>query len=230
MRSRESTWFTAIGRLKRGVSVDEARANLATVQSNLGRQYPKTDAELSVSIKPLRDVTVGGVRKSLWLLFGSVSLLLLIACTNIAALLLSRAAARQHETSVRFSLGASRFSVAARLLTEVLVLAVAGALLGLLVAAGASQVFAALAKELPRVEEIRLDARIVTYSLACAVAVTLLCGLFPAIHGTRRSLAALARPRRTLASFGAQPPTVPPGGSAGGTRCDAARRGRTPDA
>ena len=105
----------------------QARDNLAAVQANLGRQYPKTDAMKSVSIEPLKEATVGGVRKSLWLLFASVSLLLLIACTNIAALLLSRAALRQHETSVRFSLGASRASVAAQLFTEVLILAMAGA-------------------------------------------------------------------------------------------------------
>jgi predicted permease len=160
------------------------------VQSGLGRQYPKPDATISASITPLKEATVGGVRKSLWLLFASVSLLLLIACTNIAALLLSRAAARQHETSVRFSLGASRASVAAQLVTEVFILAVAGALAGLMLAAGASYVFRALAKDLPRIEEIGLHGTIVLYSLGCAVVVTFLCGIFPAIRGTRGSLAA----------------------------------------
>lgn len=188
-QSREATWFYVIGRLKPGVTPAEGRANLATVQSNLGRQYPKTDALLSVSITPLKEATIGGVRKSLWLLFGSVSMLLLIACTNIAALLLSRTVARRHEISVRFSLGASRISVAAHLLTEVLILAVAGATVGLLVAGGASQLFRALAKDLPRVDEIRLNGSIVIYSLVCAVLTTVLCGLIPVIRGTRRSLA-----------------------------------------
>ncbi len=188
-QSRESTWFTAIGRMKPGVTVGQARDNLAAVQANLGREFPKTDAKLGAAVRPLKEVTVGGVSQSLWVLFGSVSLLLLIACTNIAALLLSRAAGRQHEISVRFSLGASRASVAAQLLTEVLVLSLAGAALGLAVAAGASRVFRALAKDLPRIEEIGLDGRIVLYTLASAIAVTLLCGLFPAIRGTRRNLA-----------------------------------------
>lgn len=107
-QSREATWYTAIGRLKPAVTPAEARANLATVQANLGRQYPKTDAMISATVEPLKEVTVGGVRKSLWVLYGSVSLLLLIACTNIAALLLSRSAGRHHEISVRLSLGASR--------------------------------------------------------------------------------------------------------------------------
>ena len=189
-QSRESTWFTVIGRLKTGVAPAQARANLAAVQAGLGRQFPKTDGKAGqTTVEPLKEVTVGGVRRSLVILFGSVTLLLLIACINIAALLLSRAAARHHEIAVRFSLGASRASVAVQLLTEVLMLALAGSALGLLVAAGASKVFHSLAKDLPRIEEIGLDWRIVLYSLACAVAATLACGLFPAIRATERDLA-----------------------------------------
>jgi putative ABC transport system permease protein len=200
-QGRETGWFTTFGRLKPGVTLEQARANLASVQANLGRQFPKTDAGMGASVKPLKEATVGGVRQSLWILFGSVSLLLLIACTNIAALLLSRAAQRQHEISVRFSLGASRASVAAQLLTEVLVLALAGSALGLAIAGEASRVFRALAKDLPRVEEIRLDWGIVLYSLACAVAATLLCGIFPAIRATRRNLAgSLAQSGRSQVS------------------------------
>src|SRR5262249_42085292 len=119
----------------------------------------------------------------------SVTLLLLIACMNIAALLLSRTVARHHEIAVRFSLGASRFSVAAQLLTEVLILALAGAALGLVLAGVGSRVFRALAGNLPRIDEIGLNWTIVIYSLICAVMTTLLCGVFPAIRGTRRSLA-----------------------------------------
>ena len=188
-QSRETGWFTAFGRMKPGVTLEQARANLDTVQADLGRQFPKTDAHMGVVVKPLKEATVAGVKRSLWMLFGSVSLLLLIACTNIAALLLSRASERRHEISVRFSLGASRASVAMQLLTEVLVLSLAGSLLGLAIAGEAARVFRALAKDLPRVDEIRLDWSIVFYSLACAVAATLLCGLFPALRATRRSLA-----------------------------------------
>jgi putative ABC transport system permease protein len=188
-QSRELTWYNAIGRLKPGVSLEQARADLATIQANLGRQFPKTDGEMKAGVEPLKESTIGGVRRSLWIVFGSVSLLLLIACTNIAALLLSRAAGRQHEVSVRFSLGASRVSVAAQLLTEVFVLAIVGAGVGLLLAGAASRIFRLLAKDLPRVDEIGLDWRIVLYTLAAAVAATLLCGIFPALRATRRSLA-----------------------------------------
>ncbi|MGH9648168.1 MAG: ABC transporter permease [Bryobacteraceae bacterium] len=104
-QSREATWFTVIGRLKPGVTIAQARENLSAVQADLGRQFPQTDAELSVNIQPLKEIAVGGIRASLWILFGSVSLLLLIACTNIAALLLARATQRQQEISVRYSLG-----------------------------------------------------------------------------------------------------------------------------
>jgi len=173
-QDRESTWFTTIGRLKPGVTLAEARADLETVQAGLGLEYPKTDAALKPGLEALKEATVAGVRRSLWILFGSVSLLLLIACTNIAALLLSRAAAGRHEFALRFSLGASRASVGAQLLTEVSVLAFSGAIAGLLVAAGTGAVFRALAGSLPRVEEIALDWKVVLYSLGCATAATLL--------------------------------------------------------
>jgi putative ABC transport system permease protein len=200
-RRREATWFNVIGRLKPGVSVAQAQANIATVQAQLGKAFPKTDADLVVGVQPLKETTIGGVRQSLWLLFGSVSLLLLIACTNIVALLLARGTQRQHEISVRFSLGASRRTLILQLLTETFVMAVIGASLGLLVANGASHVFRSLAGELPRVEEIHLDWRIVVYSLVCAVLATLLCGLFPALRGTRSNLSgSLAQGSRTQVS------------------------------
>jgi putative ABC transport system permease protein len=188
-KARDLTWFTGVGRVKAGVSLEQAQANLTTVQADLGREYPKTDKDITVLVKPLKEVTVGAAKSSLWLLFGSVTLLLVIACTNVAALLLARAVSRQHEIAVRFSLGASRATVIAQLLAEAWVLALAGAALGLGVAAGASGVFRSLAKDLPRIDEIGLDWRLVLYTLACAVAATLLCGVFPAIRGTRRNLA-----------------------------------------
>ena len=198
---REWGWFVAMGRLKPGVTVDQARSNLETVQAQLGKQYPQTDADLTPGVAPLKETTISGVRSSLWMLFGAVSLLLLITCTNIVALLLARGAQRQHEISVRLSLGASRLMVVCQLLTESFVLALTGALVGLVVAGAASNVFRGLAKDLPRVEEIHLDGRIVLYTLVCSVLATLLCGLFPAIRGTGGALSgALAQASRTQVS------------------------------
>jgi putative ABC transport system permease protein len=188
-QNRALTWFDAVGRMRDGVTLPQARADLAAVQANLGREFPHTDADIGAVVEPLKEVTVGGVRRSLWLLFGSVTLLLLIACTNIAALLVSRAAGRQQEIAVRFSLGAPRKAVVGQLLAETLLLALGGSALGLVLAASAARVFRVLAAALPRVDEIGLDWRIVSYALACALATTLLCGLVPALRATSNRLA-----------------------------------------
>ena len=200
-QNRSFTWFTTVGRLKAGMTVARARADLNTVQAGLGRAFPKTDKDLTAEIQPLKETIVSGSRRSLWILFGSVSLLLLIACTNIAALLLSRIIGRTREISIRYSLGASRTSVVAQLLTEALVLALLGAALGLILAAAAVRAFHALAKALPRTEEIALDWRVVLYTLICAVVATLLFGIVPALIASRRSISStLASNSRTQGS------------------------------
>ena len=127
---RTQTRYTGIGRLKPGVTIEQARADLERVQASLAAQYPDTDRQIGVRLVPLKETVVGSTRPSLWILFGAVSVLLLIACINIAALLLSRAARRQ-KILVRYSLGGSRASVAAQLLTEAGVLAFIGAAVGL---------------------------------------------------------------------------------------------------
>jgi putative ABC transport system permease protein len=185
--SRTQTWFTGIGRLKPGVTLEQARADLERVQAQLGAQYPDTDRGLGVRIVPLKDTLVSGTRTSLWVLYGAVSVLLLIACTNIAALLLSRAASREHEIAVRYSLGGSRTAVAMQLLTEAAVLSFIGALIGVAVAIGASRALRLLAPDLPRVGEIAIDARILAYTMLSTLFVTFVCGLAPAIHSTRRA-------------------------------------------
>jgi putative ABC transport system permease protein len=186
--SRDNTWYTVVGRLRKGVTLAQARANLAPVQVQLGKQYPKPDADIAVKIQPLKDTILGNVGRSFWMLFGAVSLLLLIACMNIAALLLARSSQRRHEISIRFALGGSRIRIVRQLLTETFLLALAGAALGLVFAGAASKIFQTLAASLPRVQEIHLDARIVLYTLVCSVVVTLLCGLFPALRAARESI------------------------------------------
>jgi putative ABC transport system permease protein len=188
-KSRGSTWFTVLARMKPGIKVSQARADLSVVQRQLGQEFPKTDAKLAVDVEPLKENTIARVGRSLWILFVSVSLLLVIACTNIAALLLARTRERAREISVRFSLGASRGSLVVQLLTECFVLALAGASVGVFVAAVGVKGLRSLAGSIPRGDEIALDWRMVLYTLGCAVAATLLCGLFPAIRGTRREIA-----------------------------------------
>ena len=106
-QSRQSTWYRGIGRLRAGVTLDQARADLAAVQARLAEQFPDPDRKIGVQLTSLKQEAVGGVGQSLWLLFGSVSVLLLIACTNIAALFLARGASRRHEIALRVLLGAS---------------------------------------------------------------------------------------------------------------------------
>jgi putative ABC transport system permease protein len=131
---------------------------------------------------------VGRLGSSLWLVFGSATVLLLIACVNVAALLLVRGTEREHEMAVRASLGASRTVVIAQLMAETAVLAGLGAAVGLSIAAVAVRLFRVVARDLPRIDEIRIDWRVLVYSLVAALAVTLVCGLLPALRVTRRDV------------------------------------------
>jgi len=174
-----------IGRLKAGVSLAQAQADLDVVQAQLAKDYPETDARLSPEVQPLKETVVGGSRGSVWLVFAAVSVLLLIACTNIGSLLLSRATRRESEVAVRFSLGASRWAVATQVLAEAGVLAVAGAALGLLVAAGSAAALRSAAAGFPRIDELAVDIPLLLYTVVAIVLVTLLCGAVPALRSAR---------------------------------------------
>jgi predicted permease len=200
-RFRQATWYTGIGRLNAGVTLEQARADLAAVQTRLGEQYPDSDRDITVLLEPLKETMVGRYRASLWLLFGGVSALLLITCTNVAALLLSRGAQRRSEVAIRLALGASRTTVAAQLLTETGVLALAGSAIGLAVAAIVGVTLRSLASDVPRLDEISIGGRLLLYSLASACIVSLLCGLMPMIRTARDGLASTAQDAgRTQAS------------------------------
>ena len=192
-RFRQATWYTGIGRLEAGVTLAQARADLAAVQTRLGEQYPDSDRDITVLLEPLKETIVGRYRASLWLLFGGVTALLLITCTNVAALLLSRGTQRRSEVAIRLALGASRTTVAAQLLTETGVLALTGSALGLAVAAIVGAALRSLASDVPRLDEISIDGRLLLYSLASACVVLLLCGLMPVIRTARNGLASTAQ-------------------------------------
>jgi predicted permease len=195
LQNRNFQWLRAFGRLKPGVSLEQARADLDVVQAQLAKDFPDTDAQLSPDVQPLKETVVGAARSSVCLLFAAVSVLLLIACTNIASLLLSRAARREQEVAVRFSLGASRMAVAAQVLAEAGVLAIAGAALGVLVAAGAAAALRSVAAGFPRADELAVDAPLLLYTAASIVLVTLFCGVVPALRSARGSDVRIARGR-----------------------------------
>ncbi len=196
---RELQWYTGIGRLRAGVTLEQAHADLRVVQAQLGKAHPASDAGIGVAIASYKTTVTGPVQGSLWLLFGAVSVLLLIACSNVAALLLSRASQRTQEVAVRFALGASRTVVFWQLLTETALLAFFGAAGGLLVAINASSAIGALAPDLPRLQEIGIDGRVLAYTMASAVVVALLCGVLPALRASAGATA-LADGGRTQVS------------------------------
>ncbi|MBV9769466.1 MAG: ABC transporter permease [Bryobacterales bacterium] len=189
MRARESRWETAIGRLKEGNTLQSARADLAAVQSTLASRFSATDANWSPVVEALKEETIGGVRRSLWILFGAVSLVLLIACANVACLLLAQAHAREREVAVRFSLGARRGQMIGELLLEAFCLAIPGCLLGLALSLPGIRIIRRAAAVLPRAGEIHLDWRVVVFTIAISMLTAVLFGLIPAVRSTRGEVA-----------------------------------------
>ena len=186
---REARILTAFGRLQPGVSAEGAEGELTRIQSQLGEVYPATDAGWGARVTPLKERQVGGVRRTLWLLFGAVALVLVAACGNVACLLLADAARREHEIAIKLALGASRTRTVGHLCAEGLVLAACGAALGLVIAAQGLEIIRAAAPQLPRLREAGLDARMVAFTAALAGFATVLFSLAPALQATRVDVA-----------------------------------------
>src|SRR5690242_549556 len=180
---RISMGMNSIGRLKPGVTIEQARADMDRVAKNLEAAYPEADKGSGVTLVPLKTDVVGDVRGILLVLLGAVSFVLLIACANVANLLLARSTGRAREFAIRSALGAGPARVIRQLLTESVLLGIAGGCIGLgLAKLGTKVILAALPGTLPRVEEITLDSHVLLYTLGISLLTGIACGLVPAIQ------------------------------------------------
>jgi predicted permease len=180
-QQRGSHSLLGIARLKPGVSVAQANAELHTIAAVLEKKYPDTNTKFGAGLQPLRDEIVGDVRTALYVLFGAVACLLLIANANVANLMLARASVRGREIALRSALGASRARIIRQLLTESVLLAALGGVLGLLLAQwGTEALIAAVPQNIPRVAEIKLDGAVLAFTLLLSLATGVVFGLVPA--------------------------------------------------
>ena len=187
--NRGAHYLNAIGRLKPGVLTTQAATDLNVIADRLARQFPETNGSFRIAIQALHGEIVGRARTTLLVLFGAVFLVLLIACVNVANLLLARASAREREMAVRTAVGAGRWRIARQLLTESLLLAAVSSAAGILLAQCG---IAALGRfgpdQLPRLQSVRLDGHVLFFTLALTLLTGILFGLAPAWQAGKASL------------------------------------------
>jgi putative ABC transport system permease protein len=184
----------ALGRVRTGIPIAAASRELNAIAKRLEEQYPKSNAGFGAIAQPLQEQLVGDVRPALYAMFGSVAFVLLIACANVANLLLVRAASRESEIAVRTALGAGRTRLIRQLVTESLLLSIAAAAIGAALAGWAVDAVVAFGpRGLPRIDDITIDTRALLFAALTAVVTGVLFGLVPAVHAVRPDISQMLR-------------------------------------
>jgi putative ABC transport system permease protein len=183
-RGRNVRYINAIARLKPGVSLEQADAAMKTIAARLENQYADTNTGFTTDLRFLLDHVTSQARRTLYMLLAAVGFVLLIACANIANLLLVRSVDRQREVAVRAALGADRGRLVKQFLTESMLLSVLGSALGLLLARWGIRLLVSMSPNIPRLDEIRIDLWVLAFTLSLSLATGMIFGLVPAIQAT----------------------------------------------